>query len=83
MNALADVLGWIGAAAVLIAYYMVSTHRASGSASLYQILNAVGSVLLLVNTLAYGAYPSTVVNAIWLGIALYALARGTTQQQKT
>ncbi|OGU10144.1 MAG: hypothetical protein A2W29_05255 [Gemmatimonadetes bacterium RBG_16_66_8] len=75
MNLFVDVLGWIGAAAVLVAYWMVSTHRVGGSAASYQILNAVGSVLLLVNTLYYGAYPSTFVNAAWLAIALHTMVR--------
>ena len=78
MNLMADVFGWIGAVAVLVAYYMVSTHRVGGAARSYQILNAVGSVCLLVNTGHYGAYPSSVVNAIWMGIALYALGRTRT-----
>ena len=75
MNLFVDVLGWIGAGAVLIAYWMVSTHRVSGSALWYQTLNAVGSVLLLFNTLYYGAYPSTFVNAAWLAIAVHTMVR--------
>ncbi|HEX9582257.1 MAG TPA: hypothetical protein VF970_14230 [Gemmatimonadales bacterium] len=75
MQTLIDTLGWIGAAAVLVAYWMVSSHRVTGGARLYQALNACGSVFLLANTLYYGAYPSTFVNGIWLGIAVWALAR--------
>jgi len=47
----------------------------TGSAALYQTLNAVGSVFLLFNTLYYGAYPSTFVNAAWLLIALHTMIR--------
>ena len=75
MRILVDVLGWSGAAIVLVAYALVSTHRVSGTARSYQAMNAGGSVCLLINTLYYGAYPSTAVNAIWLGIAFFALAR--------
>ncbi len=76
---LVDMVGWMGAAAVLVAYAFVSTHRVSGTARSYQILNAGGSVCLLINTLYYGAYPSAAVNAIWLGIAFFALARSRRQ----
>jgi hypothetical protein len=75
MHTLIDALGWVGAAAVLAAYWMVSTHRVTGGSRRYQALNAFGSVFLLLNTLYYGAYPSTFVNAIWLGIAVWALGR--------
>jgi hypothetical protein len=77
MKTLADGLGWIGAVLVLIAYWMVSTRRVTGGSRSYQLLNAAGSVFLLLNTLYYGAYPSTVVNGIWMGIAVWALARAT------
>jgi len=72
---LVDSLGWLGAACVLVAYGLVSAGRVHGRAPLYQVPNAVGSVLLTVNTYYYHAYPSSFVNVLWLGIALYALRR--------
>ena len=41
----------------------------------YQSLNLVGSAGLIINSTWYGAYPSTFVNVIWIGIAIVALAR--------
>jgi hypothetical protein len=40
----------------------------------YQFLNVVGSFLLAVNTISYGAYPSSFVNVIWIGIAVFSIA---------
>jgi hypothetical protein len=74
-NLLIDSLGWGGAAAVLVAYGMVSAGRLSGRSGVYQLLNAAGSALLMINTYYYRAYPSTFVNVLWLGIAAYALTR--------
>lgn len=75
-----DIIGWFGAAALLIAYALVSTRRVEGDSTAYQSLNIGGSIFLMVNTVHYGAYPSAFVNLIWLGIAIYAvrktLARG-------
>jgi hypothetical protein len=73
MPLVVDLLGWIGAAALLLAYWMVSTRRAHGSAVSYQSLNLIGSVLVLVNSLYYGAHPSVAVNAVWIVIGLFAL----------
>jgi hypothetical protein len=73
---LVDTLGWLGAVCVLVAYGLVSSGRVHGRAPLYQVPNAIGSVLLTVNTYYYHAYPSSFVNVLWLGIAVYALRSG-------
>ncbi len=70
-----DLIGWIGAGALLVAYALVSTKRVDGGSTSYQSLNAMGSVFLMANTVYYGAYPSAFVNIIWLGIAIFALRK--------
>ncbi|MBN1658639.1 MAG: hypothetical protein JXA93_09575 [Anaerolineae bacterium] len=74
-NLAVDVLGWVGAAALLSAYGLVSTKRLDGDSVRYQGLNLAGAGLLIVNSLYYGAYPSVGVNAVWIGIGLLALWR--------
>lgn len=68
-----DLLGWTGAAALLSAYWMVSTHRTDGASISYQALNVIGSALVLMNSLYYGAFPSVAVNGMWIVIGVYAL----------
>ena len=68
-----DVIGWIGAAALLVAYAMVSSRKVEGHSSAFQLLNVGGSVLLAANTIFYGAYPSTFVNIIWTAIAVFTI----------
>ena len=68
-----DIAGWIGVIALLIAYGLVSTKRIEGDAVIYQLLNLAGAALLIVNSFYYGAYPSVVINVIWIGIAIFAL----------
>jgi hypothetical protein len=70
-----DAIGWVGAAALLIAYAMVSHKKLEGDSSTYQLLNISGSILLAANTIFYGSYPSTFVNLIWAAIAIVAIAR--------
>ena len=68
-----DVLGWIGEFLLLLAYAAVSFGKLKADSSAYQYLNIVASVLLLANTLFYGAYPSSFVNGVWTVIALVAI----------
>jgi hypothetical protein len=68
-----DMLGWIGAALILAAYGLVSSKKLAPDSMAYQGLNIAASILLLINTVYYGAYPSSFVNAIWAVIAVVAV----------
>jgi hypothetical protein len=69
-----DAIGWVGATALLIAYAMVSSKKLEGDSGAYQLLNISGGLLLAANTMFYGSYPSTFVNVIWAGIAVFSIA---------
>jgi hypothetical protein len=79
-HVLMDIIGWVGAVAVLVAYFLVSAGRVAGNSVLYQSLNLSGGVCLILNTVYYGAYPSSGVNVVWVGIALYSLSRRNTHR---
>ena len=68
-----DVLGWIGAFLLLLAYAADSFGKLGADSKAYQYLNIAASILLLVNTLFYGAYPSSFVNGVWTVIAVVAI----------
>ncbi|PYL42086.1 MAG: hypothetical protein DMF42_08290 [Verrucomicrobia bacterium] len=68
-----DTIGWVGAVALLIAYALVSSKRLEGDSAAFQLLNISGSLLLAANTIFYGSYPSTFVNLIWAGIAVFSI----------
>ena len=70
-----NIIGWLGSAAVVSAYALISTRRVRGDSLLYQLLNLIGSIFLVINTFYLGALPSAFVNTIWIGIALFALWR--------
>jgi hypothetical protein len=67
------VFGSIGAIVLLTSYILVSTKRVEGDSFAYQILNLIGSILLMVNGFYFGAYPSGVLNIIWGSVASYGL----------
>ncbi len=74
-DVLIDILGWMGAIALLVAYALISARRVEGDSTAYQLLNLVGSILLILNTFYYGAYPSSFLNLFWIAVALYALRK--------
>ena len=76
VNLAVIIIGWAGAVAVLVAYFLVSTKRLRGESVAYQLLNLAGGGCLIVNTVYRGAHPSSFVNVVWVGIALYAVSRG-------
>ena len=75
LKVLIDIEGWIGAAVILIAYFLISTKRLTGDSLAYQTMNLAGGLLLILNTIYYGAYPSSGVNLVWAGIAVYAIGK--------
>ena len=72
---LIDLIGWAGSILVVAAYISVSYERFKLSPRLFQLLNAGGSICLIANTVYYHAYPSAMVNIIWLIIAIVSLWR--------
>jgi energy-converting hydrogenase Eha subunit B len=75
-----DLVGWMGAGLLLTAYAMVSFKKLCPDSGYYQLLNAIGSCCLIVNTMYYRAYPSAFVNVIWILIAILASIRARRQQ---
>ena len=70
-----DIVGWIGSAAVVCAYALISLNTLNSRSRVYQALNLVGSLGLVINTAYHRAYPSTFVNIVWLVIAVLTLIR--------
>jgi hypothetical protein len=69
-----DAIGWAGAAFLLVAYAMISAKKLDADSTAYQLLNIIGSLFLVANTIFYRAYPSSFVNVIWAGIAVVSIA---------
>lgn len=78
-----DIVGWVGAAALIIAYALVSTKRLSGHPWPFQLLNRFGGLLLIINTLFYKACPSSFLNLVWTGMAIATIIRLREKNQNT
>lgn len=78
-----DILGWIGSILLISAYWLNSKNLISAQTKVYQLLNIAGSLTLMINTFYYGAYPSGLVNIVWLFMGLYHIAQIFKNKQKT
>ena len=70
-----DIIGWAGAACILVAYFLVSRQTVKGDSNSYQILNLIGGALLVANSVYYGAYPSGGLNLAWILVAIHTLSK--------
>jgi hypothetical protein len=75
MSLFITILGCLGAAALLLAYGMVSTSRMSGEGLTYQAPNLFGAIALMINSAYHSAWPSATLNIIWSGIGAVAISR--------
>lgn len=68
-----DIVGWIGASLILIAYYLISNKKLTSNNKKYQLLNLTGALMLMVNAYVNGSFPLTGLNVIWAIVAVKAL----------
>ena len=75
MSFFIEMIGWIGAVVILVAYALLSAGKITARSKSYQWLNILGASAFVVNSGSNGAYPSAVLNVIWVGIGVWALVR--------
>jgi len=68
-----DILGWLGAFLLLLAYFLLVHKNLTSRSKMYQWLNIMGALLLAINNIYLSAYPSFVTNIIWFLIGLYGI----------
>lgn len=73
MNYFVEIIGWIGAVLIVGAYFLNINGRLKSSSGIYILSNLFGGIFFTVNTLVHQAYPSMIVNIIWVFIAIAAL----------
>ena len=70
-----NLLGWTGSVLYLIAYALVSLKKVEGDSILYQGMNIIAGILLVIYTIYLGAYATTALNAVWAAIGIFTLGR--------
>jgi len=71
---LIEALGWIGSVLIVGAYFLNIRGVLAASDARYIWANLVGGLFFIVNTWYHGAYPSALVNVVWVLIALFSLS---------
>ena len=70
-----ELVGWVGGALILTAYGMLTAGKLDAKSPAYQWMNVVGAAGFIANSGWNGAWPSAVLNIIWVGIGVVALIR--------
>jgi hypothetical protein len=70
-----NILGWTGSVLYLIAYALVSLKKVEGDSIVYQAMNIIAGILLVIYTIYLGAYATTALNAVWAAIGIFTLGR--------
>ena len=72
---LINILGWTGSILYLAAYALVSLKKTEGDSLLYQGMNIIAGILLVIYSYSLGAFATTALNAFWAGIGVFTLGR--------
>ncbi len=70
-----DVLGYIGAGLIILAYFLNQNGRLASEDWRFPALNLAGSVLVLVSLTTNLNLPSVVIEVFWLSISVYGIWR--------
>ena len=70
-----NILGWTGSVLYLFAYALVSLKKAEGDSVLYQGMNIIAGILVVIYSLSLGAYATTGLNIVWVGIGVFTIGR--------
>ena len=75
MEVVAQIIGLVGVAIVLVAYYLLAAHKLTNNDARYYWLNIVGTLALLYSLLYQWNLPSVVSQAVWITISILGLVR--------
>ena len=70
-----DLIGNVGVLLMVVAYLLLQLERLSGSAISYLLLNAVGAMLVMISLMFRFNLSAFLMEAFWLLISLYGLAK--------
>ena len=73
LSLLMEIVGWIGAVLILVGYGLLTAGKVTAKSVSYQAMNVVGALGFIGNGVWNGAWPSAVLNIIWVGIGVVAL----------
>ena len=75
MSILIECLGWIASVLIVGSYALNITGKLEAKSKTYVIANLVGGLFFVVNTYYHQAYPSMLVNIVWVIIAIFMIIK--------
>lgn len=74
-NQVIEIIGWL-ASIILVGSYMLNIlGKIPSNSYLYIIGNLLGGLGFTINTFYHKAYPSSLVNLIWVCVAIYSIIK--------
>lgn len=73
MEVLIEILGWIASVLIVGAYFLNIRGRLNAQSPIYIWSNLIGGLFFIINTMYHKAYPSAMVNVVWVVIAVVSL----------
>lgn len=77
---LIEVVGWIGAILIVLAYFLVTNKKISPASHKFHLLNLIGAIGVIVNSYFHRAIPGMVLNIVWSAVAIYGIIRSTSKR---
>lgn len=74
-NLPAEIAGWYGMTAIVLAYILVSFNILPAGGGAYQLLNLTGAFGIITISLVKRVRQSIILNIFWAGIAIVALLK--------
>ena len=75
MGMLIEILGWTASALIVGSYALNISGKLPTTSKLYVWANIFGGLFFVINTFYHQAYPSMVVNIVWVIIAIVMLLK--------
>lgn len=76
-----EVIGYIAFVLVLGTYYLNMTHKLSSTSPVYVWGNLIGGLFFVINTYYHHAFPSMILNIVWMLIAAISLLKAKQAKQ--
>ena len=70
-----DILGTLGVGIIVLSYILLQSERLQSGQPVYSVLNAIGSGMILVSLYYSFNLPSFIVEAFWLAISVFGVAK--------
>ncbi|OGT36221.1 MAG: hypothetical protein A3F11_06670 [Gammaproteobacteria bacterium RIFCSPHIGHO2_12_FULL_37_14] len=85
LSKISDAVGLIGVTLMLIAYFMINTHRMSVKQLSYQLLNLIGAALVLFSLYYNWNMSAVVIETVWMLISMIGIYKilSVSKQEQT